>query len=58
MVKSEKYPGHSYAYNPCSSFKLGPTDGGCQRDVAVSQQIKSVAGSNSAVCTTGVWKET
>jgi len=34
-VNSTKYPGHSYSYNPCSSFKLGPKDGGCQKDVAI-----------------------
>ena len=56
-VKSKKYPGYSYAYNPCGTFKLGPTDGGCQRDVAVSQQIMSVEESKSALCRTVVGKE-
>ncbi|XP_078372376.1 uncharacterized protein LOC144656029 isoform X2 [Oculina patagonica] len=57
-AKSKKYPGYSYAYNPCTSFKLGPKDGGCQKDVAICWYVpkgspdtfKTIGNQGRAMC--------
>ncbi|KAJ7394907.1 hypothetical protein OS493_000744 [Desmophyllum pertusum] len=38
-VHGKKYPGYRYSYSPCSSFELGPLDGGCRWDVAVCRWV-------------------